>query len=91
LYFLTMVYLSIYQYTKFNKRRILLHFIFFLFCFVFFGGTGVWTQGFALTQQTFNSLTHTSSPLSSGDGGLANYLTRLSSNPDPPDLSLWRS
>jgi hypothetical protein len=58
----------------------------------FFGGTGVWTQGFMLAKQmVFYSLSRTSSQFCSdyfGDGGLINYLPRLASNHDPPDLSL---
>jgi hypothetical protein len=60
-------------------------------CSFFFGSTRVWTQGFTLTKQALHHLSHTSSPFCSGDfedGGCSDYLTRLSLNWGPPDLSL---
>jgi hypothetical protein len=35
--------------------------------FFFFGGTGVWTQGFTFAKQGFYHLSHTSSPFCSGN------------------------
>jgi hypothetical protein len=57
---------------------------------LFFGGTGVWTQGFTLTKQVLHHLSHTSSPFCSGyfGDGVLNYLRRLALNHDLPNLSL---
>jgi hypothetical protein len=44
-------------------------------------------QGFVLAKQVLYNLSHTSSTFCSGylgDGGLVNYLPKLTSNLDPP-------
>jgi hypothetical protein len=55
------------------------------YLFIYFGGTGVWTQGFKLAKQSL--CCHTSSPFCSSRWGLANYLPRLASNHNPPNFS----
>jgi hypothetical protein len=52
----------------------------------FFGGTGIWTQGFTLAMQA----SHLQSILLwlLWRWGLLNYLSRLALNHDAPDLSL---
>jgi hypothetical protein len=60
------------------------------FCLLF-GRLGLGTQGFVLEKQALYCLSHASSPFCSsyfGGGGLKNYLPGLSSNHDPPNLSL---
>jgi hypothetical protein len=64
----------------------------------FFGGTGVWTQGFTFVKQVLCPLSATSPVhfslviLKMGGGGfLMNYLPRLASNLNPPNLSLSSS
>jgi hypothetical protein len=63
--------------------------------FVCFCGTGVWTLlGFTLAKWILHHLSHTANlfcPGYFGDGGLSNYLLRLASNYDPPNLCLPNS
>jgi hypothetical protein len=57
----------------------------------FFGGWGFEFRVSHLQSRCSNCLNHTSSPFCSGyfgDGGLKNYLPRLASNHNLPDLSL---
>jgi hypothetical protein len=64
----------------------------FFLLFFLFGGTGLWTRGFALAKQVLCCSSHTSSPFCSGyfgDGGLMKCLPRLASNCHPHDLSLF--
>jgi hypothetical protein len=70
----------------------LLNFLIHLFIY-FFGGTGIWTQGFCACKTGFLPLeSHVHLTLIIfGDGGLTNYLPGLASNHNPPDLSCPRS
>jgi hypothetical protein len=65
----------------------LVWFTFFVVGFCF-GGTGVWTQGFALSKQGLLLLEPHFQPILFWRWSPMNYLPRLFSNLDPPDLSL---
>jgi hypothetical protein len=62
-----------------------------LYLFSFFCGTGFWTQDLTFARQVLYHLTHSASVFMVGyflRYGLMNYLRRLASKCDPPDLYL---
>jgi hypothetical protein len=70
-------------------------FVWLSFLFFFFGGTGIWAKGFALSKQALYGSNHISGPffslLNLEMGFRELCLPTLASNHNPPDLSLSSS